>query len=309
MVLDYGYRMGVGALLLLVGLGVFSRLMYVRLRLMLAGRPEKRWDLVAERAKRLLQIGIGQKKMFKEPASGLMHAFTFWGFCILSIRTTMLFVQAFAPEFTLPGPLHAAYDFGKDITEAVVLVMILGFFYRRLVVKPARIHYSGEALLILGFIGTLMVTDFLYDGLHYGGMAKAGQADALERIAHAPIGSMLAGIFSRSGLDPATMQWIGEANYWLHLVIILTFLNLLPISKHFHVITALFNVFLSRLEPKGALSLVDKLEERIERGEELGLGRVEALSWKQTLDLYTCTECGRCSVNCPAWNTDKPLNP
>lgn len=308
-VLDYGYRMGVGALLLLVGLGIFGRLMWVRFRLLAAGRPEKRWDLVAQRAKRLLQIGIGQKKMFKEPASGVMHAFTFWGFCILSIRTTMLFVQAFAPDFTLPGPLHAAYDFGKDITEAIVLMMILGFFYRRLVVRPARIHYSGEALLILGFIGGLMVTDFLYDGLHYGGMAKAGATDALEKIAHAPIGSTLAGIFSESGMDPKTMQWAGEANYWLHLGIILTFLNLLPISKHFHVITALPNVFLSRLEPKGALELVDDLEGRIERGEELGLGRAEALSWKQTLDLYTCTECGRCSVNCPAWNTDKPLNP
>ncbi len=314
---DYGYRTLVGALMLLIGLGTFARIMYVRTRLLLAGKPEKRWDLVAERVKRLLQIGIGQRKMFKEPASGLMHAFTFWGFSVLSIRTTLLFVNAFAPDFFLPGFLHPVYDFSKDITELIVLTMVLGFYYRRLVVKPARIHYSGEALLILGFIGGLMITDFLYDGLHFGGMAKAATlagnpdlaASILAKIAHAPVGSALASYFHTSSFDAATMQWIGEANYWTHLTIILVFLNLLPISKHFHVITALPNVFLSRLEPKGALTLIDNIEDRIIAEESLGLGRVEDLSWKQTLDLYTCTECGRCTVNCPAWNTDKPLNP
>ncbi|HAN30994.1 MAG TPA: (Fe-S)-binding protein [Myxococcales bacterium] len=316
-ILDYGYRTLYGIVLLGGGLGIFARIMYVRTRLLLAGKAEKRWDLVMVRAKRLLAIGIGQKKMFKEPASGIMHAFTFWGFCVLSIRTTLLFVNAFAPDFFLPGFLHPLYDFSKDITELLVLLMVCGFIYRRVVVQPARIHYSTEALVILSFIGGLMLTDFLYDGLHYGGMAaaasQAGQSALADHylsfIAHAPIGSALASYFAQSSFDPATMQWIGEANYWVHLCIILTFLNLLPISKHFHVITALPNVFLSRLEPKGALALIDNIEERIINEESLGLGRVEDLSWKQTLDLYTCTECGRCTVNCPAWNTDKPLNP
>ncbi|MCO4761871.1 MAG: (Fe-S)-binding protein [Myxococcales bacterium] len=315
--LDYGYRMLFGALLLLVGGGIFSWTMYVRIRLLLAGKPEKRWDLLADRAGRLLKIAIGQRKMFKEPASGILHALTFWGFCVLSIRTTLLFVNAFAPDFFLPGVLHPIYDFSKDITEVIVLVAIAGFFYRRLVVQPARIHYSNEALVILSFIGGLMITDFLYDGLHFGGMAKAAlgagntaEAQAiLAKIAHAPVGSALAGYFSASDFDPKTMQMVGEANYWLHLSIILTFMNLLPISKHFHVITALPNVFLSRLEPKGALTLIDNIEDRIIAEESLGLGRVEDLTWKQTMDLYTCTECGRCTVNCPAWNTDKPLNP
>lgn len=307
--IDYDYRMFVGAALLLVGGGIFTRLMYVRVRLMLAGQPEKRWDLVAQRAMRLMKIGVGQKTMFKEPVAGLLHALTFWGFCILSVRTTMLFIGAFVPDLALPSPLHGIYDFTKDITEVIVIVAIAGFFYRRLVSKPARIHYSIEALVILGFIGTLMVSDLLYDGLHFGGLAKAGDSGALAAIAGAPIGSFLAGIFVASDVDAATLQWLGEGSYWLHLIIIMVFMNLLPISKHFHVITALFNVFLSRLEPKGALSLVENIEDRILNGEELGLGRVEALSWKQTLDLYTCTECGRCTVNCPAWNTDKPLNP
>ncbi len=308
-VLDYDYRAPFGAAMLLLGLGIFARTMWVRLRLLLAGRPETRWDLVGERIKTLLVVGIGQRKMFKEPVSGLLHALTFWGFCVLGLRTTMLFVLAFVPDLTLPSFVHGPYDLIRDLTEALVLLSILGFFYRRLVQRPARIHYSIEALVILGFIGGLMVTDLLYDGLHHGGLAKAGDPRALELVAHAPIGGALARMFATSSLAAPTLQWLGEANYWIHLGIILTFLNLLPISKHFHVITSLPNVFLSRLEPKGALSLIDRIEERVEQGESLGLGSIEALSWKQTLDLYTCTECGRCSVNCPAWNTDKPLNP
>jgi len=312
--IDYGYRAVVGALLLLVGLGIFARLMFVRTRLLFAGQPETRWDLVIDRAKTLLRVGIGQRKMFKEPASGLMHAFTFWGFCVLGIRTTQLFFQAFMPDVDPLFLLQHPYDFFKDITEVIVLMMVCGFIYRRLVVQPARIHYSGEAVLILGFIGTLMVSDFLYDGLHFGGMAAATddpaeKAAILDRVAGGPIGSWLAVMFSKDASFAFKAQLIGEAMYWLHLVIILTFLNLLPVSKHFHVITALPNVFLSRLEPKGALAAVDNIEERIEQGERLGIGKVEDLSWKQMLDLYTCTECGRCTVNCPAWNTDKPLSP
>ncbi len=310
--LDYGYRVYFGALLLLVGGGIFARLMYVRIRLLLAGRPEKRWDLLAERAGRLMKIAIGQRKMFKEPLSGVLHAVTFWGFCILGIREVVLFANLFDPTFALPGFLHSIYDFSKDITEVVVLVAIGGFFYIRLVKQPARIHYSIEALVILGFIAGIMVTDLLYDGLHISSQAKANRAQAsvyFAQIAHAPVGAALASLFHSTNLSATTLHWLGEVNFWLHLVIIIVFLNLLPVSKHFHVITALPNVFLSRLEPKGALSLIDNIEERIIAGENLGLGRVEDLSWKQTMDLYTCTECGRCEVNCPAWNTDKPLNP
>lgn len=312
--LDFGYRIIVGALLFLIGGGVFARLMYVRTKLLLAGRAENRWDLLAERAGRLMKIAIGQRKMFKEPVSGLLHALTFWGFCILGVREVVLFINVFFPEFMLPGFIHGIYDLSKDITELVVLVAIGGFFYIRLVKQPARIHYSFEALLILCFISLIMITDLLYDGFHFASLAKVAAnrdeaANVLAGVAHAPVGSALAGMFYKGSTDAVTLHWAAEANFWIHLLIIIVFMNLLPVSKHFHVITALPNVFLSRLEPKGALSLIDNIEDRIINEENLGLGRVEDLSWKQTMDLYTCTECGRCTVNCPAWNTDKPLNP
>lgn len=306
--MSYDYRPLLAGLFLLVGLGIFARTMRVRIGMLLAARPEKRWDLVAQRAKALLTVGVLQTKMFKEPVSGLIHAVTFWGFCILALRTTQLFVHAFAPEWPLPF-IEAAYAPIKDVTVALVLLAILGFFWRRLVTRPARIAYSGEALLILGFIGGLMVTELLYEGLHFGGMIKEGVAGAAAHVEHAPLGRLLAAQFAGSDLDPRLMQQLGEVNYWIHLAIVLVFMNLLPLSKHFHVITALPNVFLSRLEPKGALSFIPDIEKKLENEESLGLAKTEDLSWKQVLDLYTCTECGRCEVNCPAWSTGKPLNP
>jgi Fe-S oxidoreductase len=312
--MSYDYRMWVALALLLVGGGLFTRTMLGRLGVLRVVRPETRWELVQQRIDTLLEVGIGQKKMFKDPvdpSSAWLHAFTFWGFCVLGLRTTQLFVQAFVHDWQVPliEPLYAPL---KDVTAAVVLVMVLGFFWRRLVAKPARIAYSHEALLILGFIGMLMVTEFLYEGAHFGGRIAAGGSDAqvaAAHVAHAPIGKALAGWFAASGISPKALQVVGELNLWIHLGIVITFMNLLPLSKHFHVITSLPNVFLSRLEPKGALSLVPDIEQALEAEKPLGLSVVPDMNWKQVLDLYTCTECGRCEVNCPAWTTGKPLNP
>jgi Fe-S oxidoreductase len=290
---------------------LFARTLLGRFGLLMAAKPETRWDLVQARIDNLLEIGIGQKKMFKDPsdpASGWLHAFTFWGFCVLGLRTTQLFVQAFIPEWPVPV-IEELYQPIKDYTALVVLVMILGFFARRLITKPKRINYSHEALLILGFIGGLMVTEFLYEGGHFGGLIAAGDAHAAEHVAHAPLGAAIAAWFAKTGMSPKGLQLFGEVNYWIHLVIVVTFLNLLPLSKHFHVITSLPNVFLSRLEPKGTLSFVEDIEKALEEEQSLGLSKPSDLSWKQTLDLFTCTECGRCEVNCPAWTTGKPLNP
>lgn len=312
--MSYEYRALAAAALLLVGLGIFARTMLGRFGLLQIAKPETRWDLIQQRIDALIEIGIGQKRMFRDPvdpASGWLHALTFWGFMILGLRTTQLFVQAFVPEWPLPL-IEDLYAPAKDFTVLIVLLAILGFFYRRLFQRPARINYSHEALLILGFIGGLMVTEFLYEGGHFGGLIAQGGAAAATaeaHIAHAPIGSRLAHFFAATGLSPKGLQIMGEVNYWLHLAIVLTFMNLLPLSKHFHVITSLPNVFLSRLEPAGALSLVPDIEKALEEEKPLGLSQAADMTWKQVLDLFTCTECGRCEVNCPAWTTNKPLNP
>ncbi|MCA9164844.1 MAG: hypothetical protein KDA62_17755, partial [Planctomycetales bacterium] len=148
---------------LLVAFGYFGYIMQTKFRLLLVAQHRERFfEQLAVRAKNVFVYAFGQKKMFKEKGAGLMHAFIFWGFLVLQIRTIFLFACAFDPSVKLP--LHGPYTFLKDITELIVLVALGVAAYRRLVTKPARLSFSGEALLILGLIGTLILSDFLLDG-------------------------------------------------------------------------------------------------------------------------------------------------
>ena len=292
---------------LTVAFGYFAMVMIAKTRLVLMAkqRPEFFQDL-GKRTMNLLVYGMGQRKMFKERGPGLMHAFLFWGFLVLQVRTIYLITLAFVPDARLPV-FHAEYTMAKDITEAIVLLMCFYAAYRRIVTRPARLTFSGEALLVLGMIAMLLVSDYLYDACHFAyaqvmGEAGASSLVALE-MANAPVGTLLAGLVS--GWTPEQLHGGREFFYWSHIFIVLSFLNLLPGSKHFHVITALPNTVFADVRPRGALRPIEDMEEQ----EVFGVGEVLDFDLRQILDTYTCTECGRCSVNCPTSLTDKPLNP
>jgi ferredoxin len=108
-----------------------------------------------------------------------------------------------------------------------------------------------------------------------------------------------------TGLSAPTLMAFQELMYWIHIGIVLVFLNLLPGSKHFHVITSIPNVFFSDLKPRGALEQIKDIDKQ----DKFGVGDVRDFTWKQVLDTYSCTECGRCQVNCPTTITGKVLNP
>lgn len=294
-------------LLIVVALFFFAQVMRVKVGVLLRAKPEVRWDRVADRIEQTLRIAFAQKKLFKEPGAGLMHAFIFWGFLVLLVRSISLMGRAydggaFAGHWTLfwfwPALDHA-YTWLKDWTEVVVLGMVAYAAFRRLVLKPARLTITGSGYLILGLIATLMVTDFLYDGSRFAAGVPGVEAEA----AHAPVGSLLAGWLRGAG--PGVLKALGVAMFWVHIATLLFFLNELPRSKHFHVITAIPNVFFSKLEPPGAIRPILDLENQ----ETFGVSKPTELTWKQILDGYSCTECGRCSVNCPAHLSGKPLNP
>lgn len=290
-----------------VALFFFAQVMRVKVGVLLRAKPEVRWDRVADRIEQTIRIAVAQKKMFKEPAAGLMHAFIFWGFLVLLVRSISLIGRAydggaFAGHWTLFGfwpALDHAYTWLKDWTEVVVLVMVAYAAFRRLVLKPARLTITASGYLILGLIATLMITDFLYDGSRFAAGIPGVEAEA----AHAPIGSLVAGWLRGTG--PGVLTALGVAMFWLHIATLLFFLNELPRSKHFHVITSIPNVFFSKLEPPGAIRPILDLENQ----ETFGVSKPTELTWKQILDGYSCTECGRCSVNCPAHLSGKPLNP
>ena len=306
---------------LLVALGYFTIVMQGKLRLLLVAQHRPRFfESLPQRFVNVITYAFGQKKMFKEKGAGLMHAFIFWGFLVLQLRTIYLFSTTFDPTGKIPL-IHHPYALAKDFTEIIVLAMIGVALWRRLVTKPARLTFSGEALAILFMIGGLIVTDFFVDGFAFAlAQQPTGYEGALffdwsaltdatrgaaiaEEMTYAPIGAAFASLFS--GCSPSTLAAGQELALWAHLFIVLTLLNMLPGSKHFHVLTAIPNVFFGDLKAKGALEPIRDLETR----EVFGVGDVKDFTWRQYLDLYSCTECGRCSVNCPTTITGKVLNP
>ncbi|HEX8910391.1 MAG TPA: (Fe-S)-binding protein, partial [Anaeromyxobacteraceae bacterium] len=293
------------ALLLLLAGSFFAWTMVRRLVPLLALRRVERLDHPGERAASLLRFGFGQRRMVdpEELRPGVMHVVIFAAFLVLALRTLTLFGMGFAEGFHLPllapdSPFGRGYAFVKDVMVLLALLASLGFLWRRLVTKPDRITLSWEGNLILGFIAGLMVTDMMFDG---AGMVAAGEAAS----GWAPAASIAAAVYRGLGLPPGAVSLLGAVGFWAHLAIILTFGNFLPYGKHFHIITGLPNVYLRALPP-GAAAL-RKLDLESE-GASFGTQSVTDLSWKEALDVYSCTECGRCQTHCPTYVTGKPLS-
>jgi len=310
--------------LLIVALAVFGRTMYFKIKLLMSLEPADRFNHIKERVKDMVVLAIGQKRLVgrkKERASGIMHALIFWGFCVLLIRSLTLYGEGFQEGFQLPllgddyllGYLYIAL---KDIMEGVVLLMVAYAIFRRAILKPERLHNTWEAYLVLVMIGVLMVSDLLLDGARYNLIQLHGNPGNIDFFNNPHYGaeflwtpvSVGAGAFI-SGLSAEANTTILVAMFWLHICTQLAFLNILPLGKHFHVITALPNVFLKSLGyPHQKTKVLDLEDESAWEDESLGINHIHQLDWKQGLDLYTCTECGRCKEVCPTYTTDKPLN-
>ncbi|WP_299980228.1 (Fe-S)-binding protein [Desulfobacula sp.] len=312
------------SLLLIVGLAIFSRTMVQKIQLLMALEPTDRANHITDRLKNMVVIALGQKRLVgrkKEWASGIMHAFIFWGFCILLIRSLNLYGEGFVKGFQLPlfgdgsilGYLYIAL---KDIMEGIVLVMAVYAIFRRAVLKPERLHNTWEAYFVLGMIGVLMLSDLLLDGARYNLIMLHNNPEHLHFFNNPLYGSEFLWTPVSVGAASLISGFSADANglilttmFWLHIITQLTFLNFLPFGKHFHVITALPNVFLKSLGyPHEKTKLLDLEDESVWEDESLGINHIHQLNWKQGLDLYTCTECGRCKEVCPTHTTDKPLN-
>ncbi len=282
--------------LLLVSLGTFGYLMEARFALLAASQPSARFDRWGERIAGVFTLFLGQKRILdrKYLLAGVMHAFIFWGFLAVSINTIHFVGRGFVEGWHLPwlGPgswAGGGYVVVRDLFEIAVILMIFVAAFRRVFVRPPRLTLSGDAFVILSLIGTLMLTDVVLAGVE----TAAGGSAAGYR---SPAGSLLAPIV-RDSVVVYGVAW------WLHLASLLFLLAYLPISKHFHVITALPSVLFRRLDT-GSLPAMD-----LETSERFGITSFQDMRWKDVLDVYSCTECGRCQDACPAWATGKPLNP
>jgi Fe-S oxidoreductase len=294
-------------LVIAVALGLFSLRAFQLYSYLRLGRDENRFDNLGARLIRELRVVFGQQKLLQWPFPGLMHAFIFWGFVVLFTTIAEAFGSVYVDGFSLPligrsGLLGAL----QDLFMILVLAGILMAFYIRKLQRPGRFRGSHlkEADYILLAIGAIMVTLL-------GLRATEITMGTFRYPPEATLASSAVATLFFEGRSPATVDAWNTVFLWEHSLIVLGFLVFLGYSKHLHIVTAPLNVIFSSSasRARGALKAVDIDVETMTGEEVIGAGKITDLTWKQLLDTYTCTECGRCQAACPAWNTGKPLSP
>jgi Fe-S oxidoreductase/nitrate reductase gamma subunit len=271
-------------------------------RLLRLGPNEYRLDHPAERVRGVLSYVGAHTRMFRNLYSGLLHFFIFWGFVVLLTAIFQAFEGGLFPGHDL-APIGGNTWLAalQDTFGWLVLLGVVMAVFNRLVIRPRQFRESNErdALIILTLIATIMVGML---GQQAASLAMGHDASAAWR----PLASAIARFFHLLGWTGAAATPAFYAFFWLHILAVLGFLVYIPSSKHLHILVAIPNIFFRKLPPKAGAQLapID-----LEHAEHYGVGDVKQWSWKHLLDLYSCTECGRCQEQCPAFLTGKPLNP
>ena len=270
------------------------------------GKPRVRLDRIAERIKVVFTDVLGQSNVRRKPMPGLAHMLIFFGFLAIQPHSLELMINGVVPVFDvsrwIPG-LYGAYLFVADILAFLVIFGLAYALYRRLIIRPKYLTNGLDARLIILFTLVIVVSFHFINAFQ---TVMSHQAGEFNYSQYFTVSDAVAAVFNLQALEPF-QQGIGfEIFYWIHMLTILGFLIYIPGSKHLHLLAAAPNVFLKPLEREKAM-FKDDLEN--EDAESFGLENVSQLSWKGVLDLYACTECGRCEEQCPADTTGKPLSP
>ena len=267
-------------------------------------RVPKTFGMWLRKAKDELVVVLGQRKLLQWGVPGFMHFVIFWGFLVLLTTIIDAFGEVYYAQFQLPwigtnGFLGALQD---TFVLLVLLGVLIAFAIRR-IQRPGRFKGShlAEAEWILIAIAAIMVAI----------LGTRATALALGTFpyndAWTYVTTPTAHLFD--GMSQATREAIHTVFLWWHDLLVLGFLIYITYSKHLHILTAVFNVAATSNRPKGALAPLDIDIENLSEDDRFGAAVVTDLSWKSLLDAYTCTECGRCQSQCPAWTTGKPLSP
>jgi Fe-S oxidoreductase/nitrate reductase gamma subunit len=284
--------------LLCFSLGLFCFSCYRRLGLVAVGTLEERFDRPLDRFREMLVYAFGQKRVIKRPF-GINHSVIFWAFLVLALANGEFLVSGVFPNLSfalLPEPVHSALLFAFDICSLATLAAVSIAAIRRTFNPPFEGARSFEAYFILSMITMLMLA---YFGLH-GAEIALGTAQAGAAV---PVSTLVSKILG-APLLASVLPALPAVFWWAHAVVLLAFMNFLPFSKHMHILTAIPNVFLRSLERTNT-----QPREEFAEGNSFGANSVAQLSWKDLLDSFSCTECGRCQDVCPAASTGKALNP
>ncbi|MDJ0785007.1 MAG: (Fe-S)-binding protein [Desulfosarcinaceae bacterium] len=300
-----------------IGVAAFTYIIAKRLAPLVKAAPDHRWDNMVARLKQLFFIWLAQWRQPRYMMAGVLHILIFAGFLILSIRSTAMVLIGIDYDFVIPGlggALGVVYSLLKDYAATWVLVACVIAGWRRAYVKPERYavparygkDHTAEALFVLGLICTLMITESLFEA----SLAAANLQKGLHAELLAPLS--LAFVFKHllAGMPLDGLQAVHIVSYYLHDLTFFFFLCFLPLGKHFHVITSLFNVFFMRVQ-RGNVKPVQHgvSDAQLDDLESFGVKKLEDFTWKHMLDFYSCADCGRCSDQCPANAVGRPLSP
>lgn len=272
---------------------VKTRIEYIKL-----GKKVEFDSRVKERLDKIWVNVFGQKKLLKDKKSGIIHVMFFYGFILVQFGAIDFIMKGLVPGAHLPlGPLYPAFTFFQELVTLMILVAVFWAFHRRYVEKLVRLKRNFKSGLVLIFIGGLMLSVLVGNGMSL--IWHAHEVSWTE-----PIASLISMAFS----------WVGEIGsivifyvaWWIHLLFLLAFLVYVPQSKHAHLIAGPANVYFNRLEKPGKLTKIDFEDET---QETFGVGKIEDFTQHQLIDLYACVECGRCTNMCPATGTGKMLSP
>ncbi len=317
------------SLALLITLGVFT---FTVLRLISYFRFTKTGFPIRDLPKRfmvMLDVAIGQTKIFRHPVIGFFHALVFWGFCVIifgSIEMVIDGLSGLERSLKVLGGFYNVIMASGDVFALLVAFSIVIFMIRRLFLHISRFEgiemkkkSHQDANIALSMILLLMLS-LMGMNAAYVALQTAGNEPVYGVY---PVGNLLAPIFS--GLSLSGMHVAHEFFWWSHILLIFIFANILPYSKHFHVFLSVPNTFLTRLEPLGKLTNMDDITREVKLMldpnaafeapaadapvSRFGVKDVEDVTWKNYFDSLTCTECGRCSAVCPANTTGKMLSP
>ena len=313
------------SLVLLASFGFFAWTVSKLIKLFGLTKKENRFDKISERTITTLLVAFGQSKMMKKPLAGILHALVWWGFLVITVGTLEMMIDGVAGTeriFSFFGIGYNLLTISGEIFAALIILSCFIFLARRYITKPKRFiaremkpSSRMDATVILAMILLLM---FSLLGMNLGYIVTGRET----HYGAFPVSELLIKIFPF--ISTYNLETFGKVNWWLHISLVLAFLNILPYSKHFHVFMSVPNVFFTRLEPKAKLNNMESVTKEVklmlnpdtafapaENAEvpRFGVKDVEDVSWKTLFDSYTCTECGRCTDVCPANTTGKKLSP
>ncbi|HLS59924.1 MAG TPA: (Fe-S)-binding protein [Virgibacillus sp.] len=287
---------------LIYALYLFARVVATRVSYMRLGKKSEFDWAIKERIKNVIVIVFGQTKLLKDKKSGIIHVMMFYGFLLVQFGAIDVVIKGLSPGSHLPfGPFYTGFVFFQELVTLMILVSVSWAFYRRYMEKIVRLQRGFKAGLVLIFIGTLMLSVLVSNG-----MLQIWQGTGASWTE--PIASLIAGAFG--WMSPTAAMVTFFVAWWIHTLTLLSFLVYVPQSKHAHLIAAPINVFVSKQVP-GKLKKIDfDFDDDVaEEDITFGVGKVEDFDQLQMLDFYACVECGRCTDVCPAAGTGKMLSP